>query len=42
MIAGISMVDGLLMAVFASPYWLTAGVAGALATRLVQRYVRGD
>jgi 4-hydroxybenzoate polyprenyltransferase len=42
MIAGISMLDGIAMAVLASPAWLVAGIAGSLITHLGQRYVRGD
>jgi 4-hydroxybenzoate polyprenyltransferase len=42
MIAAISLLDGLLMAFFATPAWLAAGVAGAVLTRYGQRFVRGD
>ncbi len=42
MLAGISVVDGLLMAAFVSPLWLFAGLLGAAATRLLQTQVRGD
>ena len=42
MLAGISLLDGLMMALLYSPPWLLAGVAGAMATRVGQRYVRGD
>jgi len=42
MIAAISLVDGVAMAVLASPVWLFAGGIGALLTFAGQRYVRGD
>ncbi|MEW5744151.1 MAG: UbiA family prenyltransferase [Nitrospirota bacterium] len=42
MIACISLIDGALMASFASPSWLLAGLAGALLTLAGQAYVRGD
>ena len=42
MIAGISLLDGVVLAVFISPLWLLAGVGGALLTLIGQRYVRGD
>jgi len=42
MIAGISMLDGIVMAVLASPAWLIAGIGGSLMTHVGQRYVRGD
>jgi len=42
MLAGISLVDGAMMAVLHSPPWLLAGVAGALLTWVGQRFVRGD
>lgn len=42
MLAGISLLDGLVLAVLASPLWLLAGLAGAAATRLLQTQVRGD
>lgn len=42
MIAGISLVDGIIMAMFASLYWLIAGLAGGAMTLAGQRYVRGD
>lgn len=42
LIAGIALVDGLLLAVLVSPPWLLAGVLGAWLTWLGQRYVRGD
>ena len=42
MLAGISLLDGIVMAFFLSPPWLAAGVAGAMLTWAGQRYVRGD
>lgn len=42
MLAGISLVDGVLLAALAHPGWLLAGVAGAAATRLLQTQVKGD
>jgi 4-hydroxybenzoate polyprenyltransferase len=42
MIAGISLIDGAVMALFSSPIWLSAGIGGALLTHVGQRFVRGD
>jgi len=42
LLAGISLVDGVLLAVLVHPVWLAAGIAGAAATRLAQTRVRGD
>lgn len=42
MIAGMSLLDGLMMSIFVAPLWLFAGVAAAAATRYGQRFVRGD
>jgi 4-hydroxybenzoate polyprenyltransferase len=42
MIAGISLLDGIVMAVIAAPAWLAAGVGGSLMALAGQRYVRGD
>ncbi len=42
MIASISILDGIVMALFASPFWVLAGCSGAGLTHLGQRYVRGD
>ncbi len=42
MLAGICLVDGLLLALLVAPAWLLVGLAGALLTALAQRYVRGD
>ncbi|MBI5742042.1 MAG: UbiA family prenyltransferase [Nitrospirae bacterium] len=42
MIAGISLLDGIVMAVLESPGWLAAGVAGFVLTLAGQKYFRGD
>lgn len=42
MLAGIALLDGVVMAIFVSPGWLAAGVAGTLLTWGGQRHVRGD
>ncbi|MBN1612909.1 MAG: UbiA family prenyltransferase, partial [Deltaproteobacteria bacterium] len=42
MIASISIIDGVMMALFASPLWLIAGFIGAFLMLTGQRYVRGD
>src|ERR1039457_2756767 len=42
MLAGISLLDGIIMAVLASPAWLFAGIAGFLLTCSGQRFVTGD
>ena len=42
MLAGISLRDGLMMALLYAASWLLAGIAGALLTWAGQRYVRGD
>ncbi len=42
MIAGMAVVDGVLLALVASPLWLLAGITFAVLTRFGQRYVRGD
>jgi 4-hydroxybenzoate polyprenyltransferase len=42
MLAGISLLDGLVMALSVSFPWLWAGVAGALLTWAGQRQIRGD
>jgi 4-hydroxybenzoate polyprenyltransferase len=42
MIAGISLLDGLIMAVGVHPLWLFAGIAGAVLTLQGQKYFRGD
>lgn len=42
MIAGLSVVDGALLAIFVSPPWLLAGILATLLTRLGQQRIRGD
>jgi 4-hydroxybenzoate polyprenyltransferase len=42
MIAGISLVDGLLLAALYGVPWLLAGITGAGLTWVGQRFVRGD
>ncbi|MCP3953431.1 MAG: UbiA family prenyltransferase [Desulfobacterales bacterium] len=42
MIAGMSLLDGVVMAICVAPAWFIAGLAGAMLTRYGQRYVRGD
>jgi len=42
MLAAISLVDGLMLAVLVNPLWIFAGLAGAVLTRLLQTQVRGD
>lgn len=42
MLAGISLLDGVVLAVLVKPVWLLAGVGGFLLTLAGQRYVRGD
>lgn len=42
LLAGISLVDGVMLAFLVQPQWLIAGVAGFLLTLAGQRYVRGD
>ena len=42
LLAGISVVDGLLLAVLLEPLWGLAGAGGFLLTLLGQRYLRGD
>ena len=42
LLAGISLVDGVMLALLVNPAWLAAGVAGAALTRLLQTQVRGD
>jgi len=42
MLAGISVLDGVVMAVAVSPVWLAAGICGASLTLAGQRFVRGD
>jgi 4-hydroxybenzoate polyprenyltransferase len=42
MISCISLLDGIILAVLASPAWIIAGIGGTLLTGFGQRYVRGD
>lgn len=42
MLAGISLLDGIVMAVAVSLVWLGAGISGAALTLTGQRFVRGD
>jgi 4-hydroxybenzoate polyprenyltransferase len=42
LLAGISLLDGIVLAALVHPEWLAAGVAGFLLTMGGQRYVRGD
>jgi hypothetical protein len=42
MLACICLLDGIVMAVWASPMWLLPGLAGMSLTRLGQKYIRGD
>ena len=42
MIASISILDGIVMTLFASPFWFLTGLGGAALTHLGQKYVRGD
>lgn len=42
LIAGMSVLDGLLLALVVHPGWLLVGVAAACGTRFGQKYVRGD
>jgi 4-hydroxybenzoate polyprenyltransferase len=42
MIAGMSLLDGALLAIFVSPAWLMVGAGAAYLTRIGQLYVRGN
>ncbi len=42
MIAGMSVLDGAVLAIWVHPAWLAAGLAAAVLSRFGQRYVRGD
>jgi 4-hydroxybenzoate polyprenyltransferase len=42
MIGGISLLDGIMMALVSSPWWLFPGLAGMIATLQAQKFVRGD
>lgn len=42
MLAGISLLDGVMLAVSAQPRWLLVGIGGALPMLAGQKYFRGD
>ena len=42
MLAGISLLDGIMLAVLVKPPWLLAGIGGAVMMLAGQKYVRGD
>lgn len=42
MLSCISMLDGIVLALLASPVWLVAGVGGMVMTQMGQRYIKGD
>lgn len=42
MLAAISLVDGLLLALFINPVWLLAGASAAFLTLTGQKFIRGD
>jgi 4-hydroxybenzoate polyprenyltransferase len=42
MLAGIALLDGLMLALLVAPAWFAAGVAGAGMTLAGQRWIRGD
>lgn len=42
MIAGMAILDGIVLAILVAPVWFVLGVLLAFATRFGQRYVRGD
>lgn len=42
LIAGISLLDGLVLALAVSPWWLLVGATGAALTLAAQRFVPGD
>jgi 4-hydroxybenzoate polyprenyltransferase len=42
MLAGISLLDGILLASFVHPVWLLAGIGGGLLILSGQKFVRGD
>lgn len=42
MIAGMAILDGIVLAILVAPVWFALGVLLAFATRFGQRYVRGD
>ncbi|MBI5656794.1 MAG: UbiA family prenyltransferase [Geobacter sp.] len=42
MLAGIPLLDGVLLALLVSPAWLLAGLCGSILMLIGQRFVRGD
>lgn len=42
MIACISLLDGIVMTLFSSPAWITAGIGGTVLTLYGQKFVKGD
>jgi 4-hydroxybenzoate polyprenyltransferase len=42
MIAGMAVLDGIVLSLLVSPIWLIAGLTAAVLTHVGQRYVRGD
>ena len=42
MIAGMAILDGIVLALVVAPVWLVLGIAMAFLTRFGQRFVRGD
>lgn len=42
MIAGMAILDGLVLAVLVNPWWIFVGLLAAAMTRFGQKYVRGD
>jgi hypothetical protein len=42
MIAGFSLLDGLMLSVLIDPLWFSAGMFGAILTLAGQKFVRGD
>jgi 4-hydroxybenzoate polyprenyltransferase len=42
MLAAISLLDGVMLAILAHPAWLLGGILGAALTRIAQTQVRGD
>ena len=42
MLAGISLLDGAVVALLVSPVWLVAGICGSVITLTGQKFVRGD
>ena len=42
MLAGIPLLDGIILAVFVHPSWILAGIGGAMLMFVGQKYFRGD